>query len=504
MTADPKSHHAGDTEVLEALIEGAPDGLALLSTNGQFLLVNEAATHLLGVRREDLLSRFVADGGLGLGIEGAWVLDVLASQAAVSRTLELRGGRKAMVTMRARRGADGQPQYLILVVRDVTGISQLVSRVQAATPTSAARWWQMRRSEVGIDRIVTESRAMRAVAEKALQFAQVDSPVLIIGETGTGKTLFSRIIHQASARAGASLREVNCGAIPAGLMESELFGYARGAFTGADAKGRSGLIELASEGTLLLDEIGDMPLLLQVKLLQFLEAGEVWPVGASKPKRVNVRVIAATNAELTDMVAQGTFRRDLFYRLNVLVLPVPPLREHSEDVPALVEMMADTMQSRTGKRLKLAPDALELLTRYPFPGNIRELWNIVERLAVICRNGVVGVSDLPTEIAQAALSKGAPENPTNLRQVLRKVEAGIVREALQRYGTQTKAAKHLGVGQATIARKARLLDISDEPHGDRSPPVQPRSVVPSCVCAHFGAIPLPIGHLRAGAPSISE
>src|SRR5262249_42032634 len=245
------------------------------------------------------------------------------------------------------------------------------------------------RSDVGVDRIVMESSAMRAVAEKALQFAQVDSPVLIVGETGTGKTLFSRIIHQASARANAVLREVNCGAIPAGLMESELFGYARGAFTGADARGRVGLIELASAGTLLLDEIGDMPVLLQVKLLQFLEAGEVWPVGATKPKRIDVRVVAATNADLTSLVAQGTFRRDLFYRLNVLQLQVPPLREHPEDVPALVEMMLGTLARRIGKALSITSDALDLLARYPFPGNIRELWNIVERLAVSCRSGRV-------------------------------------------------------------------------------------------------------------------
>lgn len=472
MTDDPTSYEgeqfapprdpAADAQILEALIEGAPDGLALLSTTGRILRVNEAASHLLGVRRDELVGRFVADDHIGLSIEGAWVLDALSREAAVSRALDLRDGRKAMVTMRAQRGADGEPQYLILSVRDVTGISQLVSRVQAAAPVSGARWWQMRRSEVGIDRIVTESRAMRAVAERALQFAHVDSPVLIVGETGTGKSLFARIIHQASSRAGASLREVNCGAIPAGLMESELFGYARGAFTGADAKGRTGLVELANDGTLLLDEIGDMPLLLQVKLLQFLEAGEVWPVGASKPKRVNVRVIAATNADLTDMVAQGGFRRDLYYRLNVLMLQVPPLRHHPEDVPPLVEMMADALERRVGKRLKVAKDALEVLTRYPFPGNIRELWNIVERLAVLCRSGHVDVPDLPTEITEAALSGGAPESPTNLRQVLRKVEAGIVRDALLRYGSQTKAAKHLGVGQATIARKARLLAPPDE------------------------------------------
>jgi PAS domain S-box-containing protein len=464
----PPSDPALDARLLEALIDGAPDGLALLSTDGRFLRVNEAVAHLLGVERDELVGHFLADEHIGLKLEASWVLDALSGQAAVSRTLELRGDRKAMVTLRAWRGADAQPRYLILVVRDVTGIGQLVSRAQAAPPPSGGRWWQMRRSEVGIDRIVTESRAMRAVAEKALQFAQVDSPVLIVGETGTGKTLFSRIIHQASARAAASLREVNCGAIPDGLMESELFGYARGAFTGADAKGRIGLVELANDGTLLLDEIGDMPLMLQVKLLQFLEGGEVWPVGASKPKRVDVRVIAATNAELTDLVERGSFRRDLFYRLNVLTLQVPPLREHPEDVPPLVEMMAEALASRIGRRVKITHDALELLARYPFPGNVRELWNIVERLAVSCRSGLVDVPDLPAEIARAALSKGAPRSVTNLRQVLRQVEAGIVREALQRYGTQTKAAKHLGVGQATIARKARLLDVSGEPRSSTS------------------------------------
>jgi transcriptional regulator with PAS, ATPase and Fis domain len=414
------------------------------------------------LRRDEIVGRSVAADDVGLSIEASWVLDVLARQAAVSRAIDLRGGGKAMVTLRPWRGADDQPQYLILIVRDVTGINHLVGGAQAVAPANGARWCQMRRGEVGIDRIVTESRTMRAVAEKALQFAQVDSPVLIVGETGTGKTLFARIIHQASARAGASLREVNCGAIPAGLMESELFGYARGAFTGADAKGRTGLVELTNDGTLLLDEIGDMPMLLQVKLLQFLEAGEVWPVGASKPRRVNVRVVAATNADLTDMVAQGAFRRDLFYRLNVLVLHVPPLRDRPEDVPPLFEMMTGALERRGGKRLRIAPDALELLARYPFPGNVRELWNIVERLAVSSRSGLVDVPDLPTEIIQSALAEGCPDRVTNLRQMLRKVEAGIVREALQRYGSQTKAAKHLGVGQATIARKARLLGLADE------------------------------------------
>jgi transcriptional regulator with PAS, ATPase and Fis domain len=447
--------------VLEALVDAAGDGLALLSPGGQFVRVNEALTQLLGVPREVLVGGFISDDAIAFGMEASSILDALSSDTAVSRMVDLPGGRTAMVTLRVYRDVGAQPQYLVLAARDVTTIGHLVGRAQAAgpAPISEAQWSQMRRGEVGIDRIVTESSAMRAVAEKALQFAQVDSPVLIVGETGTGKSLFARIIHQASSRGAGPLREVNCGAIPAGLMETELFGYARGAFTGADAKGKSGLIELASNGTLLLDEVGDLPLLLQVKLLQFLEAGEVWPVGGAKPKRVNVRVIAATNADLTEMVGQGTFRRDLFYRLNVLVLRVPPLREHPEDLEPLVETMASSLERRLGKHVRLTPDALDVLRRYPFPGNIRELWNIVERVAVLCRSGVVDVGDLPPEVLEATSSGEVVSGPTNLRQLLRKVEAGIVRDALQRYGSQSKAAKHLGVGQATIARKARLLDL---------------------------------------------
>jgi PAS domain S-box-containing protein len=453
--------HTAEAEALTALIDGAQDALALLTTRGRIVRVNEATAQLLGVARDELVGRDITATEIGLSVQESWLLDALSTRDAVSHTADLPGARKAIVTLRAWCGADNSPRYLILVARDVTGINQLIGSVQTMPPAGRTRWWQMRRSEVGIDQIVMDSRAMRAVAEKALQFAQVDSPVLIVGETGTGKTLFSRIIHQASSRAVAPLREVNCGAIPAGLIESELFGYARGAFTGADAKGRTGLIELANDGTLLLDEIGDMPLVLQVKLLQFLEGGEVWPIGASKPKRVDVRVIAATNADLSHLVAQGAFRRDLFYRLNVLSLQVPPLREHPEDIPPLVTMMADMLKARTGKELTITPDALHLLARYPFPGNIRELWNIVERLAVSCRSGRADVQDLPPDITQVAVSSTAPTGHTSLRQVLRKVEAGIVRDALQRYGTQTKAAKHLGVGQATIARKARLLHLSD-------------------------------------------
>jgi two-component system, NtrC family, response regulator AtoC len=313
----------------------------------------------------------------------------------------------------------------------------------------------------GFDQLVGGSPAMRRVYEIVRQIADTTATVLITGESGTGKELIARAIHRQGGRRDRPFVAVNCAALPAELLESELFGHERGAFTGAHAR-KLGKFEMAHTGTLLLDEVGSLRLDLQPKLLRALQEREIERVGGSRAIGIDVRIIAATNADLTEMVTDRSFRRDLFYRLNVLTLPVPPLREHPEDIPPLVEMMAHALEARVGRRLRLTKDALDLLARYPFPGNVRELWNLVERLAVCARHGVVDVPELPTEIAQLALSSGTPNGHTNLRTILRKVEAGIIREALERYGSQTKAAKHLGVGQATVARKARLLDAAAE------------------------------------------
>jgi PAS domain S-box-containing protein len=457
-----------DAALLASLVDGAADGLLLLSSTGAILKANESAAQLLGIAKDALLDRHLDEVMARTGWEPGFLAQALSTGGTVSRAYDLRAGRKALVSARTTKAPHGEVSFVVVTIRDVTGVNLLVSRIEASAPASDHRWSELRTPgapENEVSRIIADSGALRAVKATALDFARVDSPVLVVGETGTGKNLIARMIHQASKRAAWSLREVNCGAIPAGLMESELFGYARGAFTGADARGKVGLVELAHKGTLLLDEIGDLPHVLQVKLLRFLETGEIWPVGAAKPRRLDVRIIAATNANLTEMVAQGGFRKDLFYRLNVLVVQVPPLREHPEDIPPLVEMMLRALESKLGKRVQLSNDALALLGRYPFPGNVRELWNLVERLVVCAKGETVDVPDIPVEIAEAALAAGGPAGgpagAASLKQMLKKLEAGIVREALTRYGTQSKAAKHLGVGQATIARKARLYDIGD-------------------------------------------
>lgn len=457
---------ADDSATLAALVDAAADGLLLLSPTGIIRRANDAAAELFGLPKDALRGRHLDELIARTGWEPGFLAQALATGSFVSRVFDLRGGRKVVVSARATAVRHDDLPLIAITIRDVTGMNHLLSRIDRSPPAADDRWSRLRNAAASDDdavRVIAESSALRAVTARALDFARVDSPVLIMGETGTGKNLIARMIHRASKRTAGSLREVNCGAIPEGLMESELFGYARGAFTGADTRGKVGLVELAHNGTLLLDEIGDLPHMLQVKLLSVLEAGEIWPVGATKAKRVDVRILAATNASLTELVAQGRFRRDLFYRLNVLVIEVPPLRERPDDIPALVEMMLRTLHTRLGKRVQVSSDALALLGRYPFPGNVRELWNLIERLVVCARSETIDVPDIPVEVIEAAAAFGLPAGAASLKQLVKKLEAGIVRDALVRYGTQTKAAKHLGVGQATIARKARLYEIGASP-----------------------------------------
>ena len=452
---------SGDAELLEAMVEGASEGLVLLCSDGLILRANRAASQFIGHDRDSIIGRPIQAVLFKGAFEGSFIAEVVASHLAVSRAYNLADGRSVLV--QGRRIAAGAAR-VVLVISDVTSVKQLVNLVQGPAGEAQSTWAEMRRAERTPDGapVVVRSVAMQAVRDKALQCATVDSPVLLRGETGTGKGVFAKLIHEASARRSGPFHVVNCGAIPEGLLEAELFGYARGAFTGADSRGKVGLIDLAHTGTLLLDEIGDLPLGLQVKLLRFLEAGEVWPVGASKSKRPDVRIVAATNRDVRQMIAEGSFRKDLYYRLNVLSIHIPPLREHPEDIPWLVATMLDQLERRLGRRKDIAPDALEAIGRLSFPGNVRELWNVVESLVVTVPSEIIEATDLPVDVADAQDASPAAtlgRDGGDLRQALRKLEAQILREALQRYGTQSKAARHLGVAQATIARKSKLYGL---------------------------------------------
>jgi PAS domain S-box-containing protein len=453
---------ADDAGLADAMAEAASEGLVVLTSEGLILRANRAAAEMIGHDHDGIVGQSIQDLLSKTTFDASLIGEIIATSLAVSRTYDFADGRSILVL---GRPVPGDGARVVLALCDVTRMRQLVSRTQGVARQAKPAWPEMRRTATKATSgapVVTSSMTMEAVREKALRCATVDSPVMLVGETGTGKGVFAELIHEASARCSGPFYVVNCGAIPEGLLEAELFGYSKGAFTGAAPRGKTGLIELAHNGTLLLDEIGDMPLGLQVKLLRFLESGEVWPVGASKGKHPDVRIIAATNRDIDRMIDEGAFRRDLYYRLHVLSIQIPPLREHPEDIPPLVAMMLEQLERKVGMRKRISRQALEMICRLPLPGNVRELWNLVESLVVTTLTETIEVTDLPGHAAgrQAASSAALKREDSNLRDALRQVEAQILQETLHRYGTQSKAARHLGVSQATIARKAKRYDLS--------------------------------------------
>ncbi len=453
--------------ILEAMVDGAREGLCILSPKATMLHSNQVAGDLLGFDPRKAAALPVHELGVDRDFDWSIAGEVAAGRVAVSTVQTLRTDRKLLVSGVPISSPDGHLAYVVITLREITGMGQVMSRLRDAVEqaeNSRSTLAIATRREVQLDDIVAQSPALAGVRDTALQYAAVDSTVLLLGETGAGKGLFARLIHQSSARNGGPFLEVNCGAIPEGLMEAELFGYAKGAFTGADSKGKVGLVELAHKGTLLLNEIGDLPLGLQVKLLRFLEDGEVWAVGAIKPKRPDVRIIAATNRDLAGMIAAGTFRGDLFYRLDVLCLQVPPLRDHAEDIPRLVELTLSRLERKVKRRRGITPEALRALSRYPFPGNVRELLNLVERLMVTTTGDTIDVADLPRALLRLAgeAPSAQPESAPTLRKALQKVESQLLRDALTRYKTQALAAKYLGITQSTVARKAKQYGLERE------------------------------------------
>ncbi len=303
---------------------------------------------------------------------------------------------------------------------------------------------QVSESELPI-RMVARSRAMQEVISMVRRVAESPWPVLIRGETGTGKELIARFIHLLSPRKGGAFVEVNCAAIPENLFESELFGHEKGAFTGA-VNLRRGRFELANGGSLFLDEVGELPLFLQPKLLRAIQEGRITRVGSEKDIKVDIRIISATNRNLKEMVEQGRFREDLYYRLNVLEIEIPALRERKEDIPALVEFF---LSRYTARPVHISSEAMDLLVKYSYPGNVRELEHVLQRVVTLSRGGVIKSMDLPSELRNSPSEIDGP-----LMQRLDAIELKMIRDSLERHNwVQTKAADALGISERVLRYK---------------------------------------------------
>jgi DNA-binding NtrC family response regulator len=347
----------------------------------------------------------------------------------------------------------------------VSVLEESLARLLAAEPASVSASSRARKPTPGAA-VIGEHPAMRLVLDRVEQIADTDASVLIRGETGTGKEVVARLIHGASGRRAGPFVAVNVSAIPETLAESELFGHAKGAFTGAD-KARTGRFVAAEGGTLFLDEIGEMPRGVQAKVLRALQDHEVTPVGATEPVHVDVRVVAATHRNLEEMIEAGTFREDLFYRLDVVPIEIPPLRERRADIPALAEHFRQDVNAREGRGVPgFALDVLQRLGAYDWPGNVRELENLVERLVVVAGNRVVVMDDLPAHLRTTVVdleraTLDLPVSGVDLRVFLTQLEERLILQALERTGgNKNRAAELLGMNRTTLVEKLRRRNVA--------------------------------------------
>jgi transcriptional regulator with PAS, ATPase and Fis domain len=306
---------------------------------------------------------------------------------------------------------------------------------------------------------IGESQKINEIKELISYVAKTEATILITGETGCGKEVVAKEIHDKSNRKDAPYIKVNCAAIPESLIESELFGYEKGSFTGALNKEKLGMFEIANGGTILLDEIGEMPLNLQSKLLRVLQEKELMRIGGTKSIKLDVRVVASTNCDLKELIKQGKFREDLYYRLNVLPVRIPPLRERKDDIPLLVHAFIEKLNLKYDKQKSFEAMAMQFLEYYDWPGNVRELQNVVERLVVMDDNEYISYDSVANIIGKDKVSLSRSDDNILLKDAVDLLEKEMIERALRKHGSTYKAAKALGVTQPTVFRKAKALGI---------------------------------------------
>ncbi|MFT9849730.1 sigma 54-interacting transcriptional regulator [Aneurinibacillus sp. REN35] len=388
---------------------------------------------------------------------------VLEQKRKVSVIQDLNNGCKVLAVGNPVFDEEGKIERIVIASRDITETSKLKNELREVKKLSQQYKEELEnlKSRHTLNRsVVYCSPKIDRIMREIEKIARFSSTVLLTGESGVGKEVFAKAIHQLGVRAAKPFLKINCGAIPENLLESELFGYEKGAFTGADPRGKEGYFQKADSGVLFLDEIGEMPLSLQVKLLRVLQEREIIPVGSTDTMQVDVQIIAATNKNLEQRVEEGSFREDLFYRLNVIPIHIPPLRERPEDIPVLAYYFLQKLNDTYHRDIQLSPDALNLLEVYSWPGNVRELQNIIERAVVTTEDEMIDAGHLNRFLQWKKASTKVKPIITNLiplQEALDDVEEQLIILAMERYKTTTMAAKALGISQSSVSRKYQKI-----------------------------------------------
>ena len=447
---------------LDAIIESSYDGLYITDGQAITLRVNHAYERITGLNRADLIGKRTGELVTKGFFYPSVTLDVIKEHYPKTIMQSIKGGKTVMVTGNPIFDSSKQITRVVTNVRDLTELNQLKNELEESKNLARKYQDQLIEQEYMIQaeqEMVIKSPLMSVIISKALKMAQVDSTVLLTGESGVGKDFLARFIHQASHRKDNSFVKINSGAIPENLLESELFGYEKGAFTGAKGEGKAGLLEIAHGGTVYLDEIAELPIYLQVKLLGVIEDKEITRLGSTVQKPVDFRVIAATNRDLTAMIENGRFRKDLYFRLSTLPLNIPTLRERKEDIIPLINYFLKKFNKSLNLKKTFSPELYEFLFSYSFPGNIRELINIVEGLMVMSERETITLDDASLVLKQELPPRNFASANENLREILSAFEKKIIEESLRHHKTLQQVARALGVNESTISRKVHLYGI---------------------------------------------
>ncbi|MBE7138156.1 sigma-54 interaction domain-containing protein [Bacillus toyonensis] len=441
---------------LKDVFEYAFDEIFVTDEQGIVVRVNSTCERHYQLAAEELVGKHVKE----LQKDGIFypsaTLEVIEKKRPIELVQTTKSGEYLHVRTRPVFDDEGNLRRVISYSRDLTELYQLRQKVEEMD-NQLKTYKKELRETYEHEGLIFKSIAMQKIIETIKKVSVVDSTVLVLGETGVGKSRLVRHLHEVSHRKNESFYEINCAALPTNLIESELFGYSGGSFTGANREGKKGLLESAHKGTLFLDEIGEMPLEIQAKLLQVLQEKTFRPIGGRELKKVDVRIVAATNRDLSEMVKRGTFRKDLYYRLNVIPISIPPLRERTEDILPLVYHYLQHFNKKYGRDVKLAPSTLQMFVGYPWEGNNREIENVIERI-VITADDVVTIEDLPIAMQESTVEQSGQ----SLYKMLEEVERNIILKVYKTCGSSYKVAEFLKISQSAATRKIKKFIEEEE------------------------------------------
>lgn len=446
------------------IFDNLPIPIDFLDKEGRMMYINKAFKDFLNISDKDVTGMLVTD----VNPTSRFPEVLQSKQAEIAWRHRFQNGRDAIVHRIPILEDDGTLMggFGVILFEDLDEMKEVMEKCKILDKelklykNEIAR---MNAAKYTINDITGNSPVILKCKEKVKKVAKFNSNVLILGESGVGKELFAHAIHNSSEKRDMPFVSINCSAIPENLLESELFGYEEGSFTGAKKGGNIGKFELANGGTILLDEIGDMPYHMQVKILRVLQEKEVERIGGKNPIKLNVRVICATNKNLEDMVKQGKFREDLYYRLNVLSIDVPPLKERKDDIPIFIERFLTEFHRESGLYRHVPHNVMDLLKKYNWPGNVRELRNVVEKICVNSDDVNISISDLPPYIINSSIKDKYEENPGGLNKIIASIEKEIIINTLKECNhNKSEVAKKLNIPRATLYRKIEEYGLDME------------------------------------------